>query len=998
MATGVTHYDERTHLFTDQPNDKRGNLIGKALQDAPKGVDPAGYKDSLLYDVMMAKDYEAESKAYDMQDNDIHNEFMNVIILAAHYHRVLDLPSGTGTALGTIEADAGNYAKNILAVAGAPVPRASNVLNIFGGAGYDATKMKGSGGADVDIMAGANGVPIQQKIGELVLKRALFGRSANPGFQNRNMGGLGAKKLNDFTGNPKGLLDEIKRLEVETPGADKTVGGVLKAAVDTFATDAAGINGLNASRDYNKFTRTFPALEAQIKGDLVGKLTTYFDEIAVLYINEFYKQLNTTGADMTKVFGDDPGAAGELGAITDLVEDAHGTVGPALTTVTTALKTGDQGWQNLMAKLVSSVKAVIMPNVAGQYRTIAEPLVQPFYDKVIKNWDNLKETNKKFYRDLMQFRKHAPGDPSAGHDGHVVVSESDYSKSIPDADKKNYRINLKKTQPGGTTTIFETWLPKISGNVFGKLYYTNHTGNVIGVPIDRLLPDEQNILQRLYHDIYNANPQDFGIQAGGAAALGADRQMQIALNIAGAGVNFDLAADYKAAKEKYGGNKLDIKLDKLIRRRLFRVAKAKPTPSQQVDAPEQFSDIHHNVWTRDSSGNYYKTVGGKNVKYGVDDEVTVNLLKASHACYSTGLNKDGTECHAYIYECLLNDDADALKKCVARLSASDFQKMTADEINNMHPIIAYRTLQKFGFKKRLAQDSIAGQQLYKVQDVTEWLKALKEDKNMDSATVEKIANENHKIMHYLRHVVEFVNKNPSILNKDYSGATIESVGDVKAPELMNALKIAHRIEPKGAAESSYSMRIFGKSFDQLYSGLGPVSPWQGAQGFPFTTPFGGMSVTPNLPLVSMQSGGGPFLGPASDFLLRRYEGQHKNLASGGELIEGIFHGLINELGNRGKTLSSKDKDNIEKRISQLKNTEDNLIKLISYIEEYNKLLDATKDYSTQTISESELMGYVNKHGSLGQRQVKQEKYLLDIVQKIQKELASEVGAGDLEAL
>jgi hypothetical protein len=311
----------------------------------------------------------------------------------------------------------------------------------------------------------------------------------------------------------------------------------------------------------------------------------------------------------------------------------------------------------------------------------------------------------------------------------------------------------------------------------------------------------------------------------------------------------------------------------------------------------------------------------------------------------------------------------------------------------MHPIIAYRTLQNFGFKAKTTYDAVAGQQLIKVQSVADWLKNLKEN-NPTGVDVDKIANENEKIMHYLKHVVAFVNANPSILNKNYSGATTESAGKTQVTDYAKALGIAARIEPKGTAESSYSMRIFGKNF-KLYADQGPVNPFSSARGHPYSTPFG-LSITPDLPMVGMQAGGG--IGSATDFLLRRYTGQTRQQAVGGELIQGIITSLLNELGNRGKTLSAKDKENIKKRVDQLIKSEVEMLRLVAYIEEYNKLLDATKDYSTATISENDLRRYVEKHGSLGQRQVKQEQYLLDVVNKIQKQLSEETGGSDLSDL
>ncbi len=97
----TNEYSERRHLFS-AGDDIRGNLFSKSAYTQGFGaIDMSKEGEGkLLSDIMFAKNY--DNKETGMRDNDIHWEFVDMVVKAAYYHRELDKPTETGSALGNV--------------------------------------------------------------------------------------------------------------------------------------------------------------------------------------------------------------------------------------------------------------------------------------------------------------------------------------------------------------------------------------------------------------------------------------------------------------------------------------------------------------------------------------------------------------------------------------------------------------------------------------------------------------------------------------------------------------------------------------------------------------------------------------------------------------------------------------------------------------------------------------------------------------------------------
>src|SRR5205823_1316578 len=138
--------------------------------------------------------------------------------------------------------------------------------------------------------------------------------------------------------------------------------------------------------------------------------------------------------------------------------------------------------------------------------------------------------------------------------------------------------------------------------------------------------------------------------------------------------------------------------------------------------------------------------------------------------------KDKGECVDYIFECILDEDPSSFAKCLQKFKRQGFFKVAKADISNLHPVLALRILQKFGFHKHQIYDDQAGAQIWKVEDVDHWIEHYLA-KKFPSAEIQKMIkdNDNYYLLSYIDLISQYVNANPGILNKGYGGVSAEGV-------------------------------------------------------------------------------------------------------------------------------------------------------------------------------------------------------------------------------
>ncbi len=102
----------------------------------------------------------------------------------------------------------------------------------------------------------------------------------------------------------------------------------------------------------------------------------------------------------------------------------------------------------------------------------------------------------------------------------------------------------------------------------------------------------------------------------------------------------------------------------------------------------------------------------------------------------------------------------------------DFFEVSKEEIKNMHPLIALRTLQKFGFRQYRKMDTVANRELNKIERVDHWLKNYVAE-HYAKNDVRNAISGNKNLLIYLDLIAQYVNSSScvSILNPEYSGKT-----------------------------------------------------------------------------------------------------------------------------------------------------------------------------------------------------------------------------------
>lgn len=515
-----------------------------------------------------------------------------------------------------------------------------------------------------------------------------------------------------------------------------------------------------------------------------------------------------------------------------------------------------------------------------------------------------------------------------------------------------------------------------NNDLLREIMYTKGTNNVsdefrsyirlLGLYYKNKLADVRNKLNQPELDVnYVKNMLPAAVQPIFQAALESDG-------------NYDTELEQQRSAANVAANQpltFKVNAGEIVRKTLFAIARAPVEEADEVptDYGEYADMMDGNKWFRDAKG-YYTVVNGDVVRYGEDDPGTVAKLKAGHSCYGTGLNDEN--CNQYIWNCLLSDSADAdqlLQNCINIYNREgNFFEMAAKEIEELHPVIAVRTLQKFGFRTHSVYDSSMNMSLKKVESVKHWLENFV-SKKFTKAQKDAVVAQG-KLLGYLGMLVSFVNSNPGILNKGVQGTTDEAAGVMNRSDYLKRLDIPLYKQPSAGQSDYYDIARFRSQFNQ-YSAARPRAFSMTSAGR-LMTPFGSV-FSPGASMLSQvggQSGGGG----QTQYVLRKL----KTDCRGANLISNVMRSLMGDLSSRGKELNEQSKAKITKQVEDLKKTEMELLKTMFYLEEYSRLLDMFKQYETEELSEDKLRQFVDRHSHLQGKQVAQEEYLLRILEKL----------------
>jgi len=339
-----------------------------------------------------------------------------------------------------------------------------------------------------------------------------------------------------------------------------------------------------------------------------------------------------------------------------------------------------------------------------------------------------------------------------------------------------------------------------------------------------------------------------------------------------------------------------------------------------VDADDRLSDI----FARDEescsmygrrNGVLVRNTANGQVPVGQGSEYYNSQVTTGNKCMTTQFSGD---CTSYVTKCLRGEDID---QCKEFFTSQDWWATTQEEIRNMNPEIAMKTLRAFGFKEVTTYNSEHKRNIVRVQEVHTWVEGLSSVTN-DQATINAIAS-NTKLVQYLKWVVQLVNCNPAVLNSNFTG-TVGGDGDYDPNRfshtgLAKMGLVARRpvrdschkdIDSLASAINRYNITLGIRLNAPIVGGIIPVRPMVG----------GGSVVTLNEAETSVD-------------ILRESRKETSTI------LGKTFEYLVKKLQNYQKDISPGDSAKIEQLINDLAKKENKLYEIINFVEKYSMIVD-----------------------------------------------------------
>jgi len=628
-------------------------------------------------------------------------------------------------------------------------------------------------------------------------------------------------------------------------------------------------------------------------------------------------------------------------------------------------------------------------------------VVTHVYNNVYLKWNLLSTEAQKFYDEylMLMFQD------NNGNWIHIK-DPNDFGK---EKDLNKVRINFKKG-PDGKRTKFEVQLPDFPMNLLDNAWYTNSSGAVTQISHALL---SVNFFRDLYAMIYHNN---------GATV---------------AGLTINTIPTTLTAIMLNKPNYFNIRVDDMIRKRLFRIKSAKV--EEHIPIEDDFFNIdavsYDNVWKRDTDNTLMKNVNGKNERFGVNDEASKQMLKMTNSCM-TSLYKstDPAEtCEKFVFDCLLNHDGSGLVKCLEKFKTLDFNETARNEVRNMNPMTAYTILSQLGFRQHGVKSVI------QVENVDHWFEYVIKPKFGELEAVNLVKN-NSRLLQYLNLIVQFINSNPEILNKKPLPSTTYSFSD-------NSWGVKPRVEPVGVARDvvdNTRFRINLNNTQRVVAFRNRINPFTSTFGTNnVRAPLSSTTFTPGFPIMQPQMSNSPYhnyrfngggfnyqiqppiqnvfgqtmlgqpvipqsaygqygqVGVTQTVIARPAFGLNQPVlaqpvfrrsiicgnsnCAGSKFMKQAIDNALKNAAARGKTLSPDSKAKLDQLVDKLGKIEDKLLLFLAYIEEYVGLMDVFKSYKTDTISMQKLKALFDKQNKYEIRYVSGEEKLAKLLEEFEKD-------------
>lgn len=379
---------------------------------------------------------------------------------------------------------------------------------------------------------------------------------------------------------------------------------------------------------------------------------------------------------------------------------------------------------------------------------------------------------------------------------------------------------------------------------------------------------------------------------------------------------------------------------------------------------------------------YYRKSSNPNILYTKnqfdnDNEVDVddpkfNLdrtrIHPKTTCYgSVGLDgvNNPTKCSMYINKCINGTDINECKQYMtnnAFWSPADGNPDSAiNGVKNMSPTEAMNLLDKLAFKKK-SRISNSNSDIIEYEDINSWLSTLKSSINFNNFTTaeyDSIVN-NNNLKFYLKLVVDKINNNPSILNKNYkiTKSTITPFYENMKTQIANIKSVNF---PTNIIQKSLFdvLRESNKQFIPLPVYSGVYSGMSGGMS-------DGMSDNNHKLINYLKS-----LKIPDDY----FKGTELKL---------VYSDIKNNLSRYGHIIQSDDDEKIQKLIEKIKTTEYTLMATLLTLLDYTKYVNQKGVISNipKSVNLNEIIDLISEYNAKGKSFEFRANTLMDVLKTI----------------
>jgi hypothetical protein len=883
--------------------DEKGLLFTQALY---RGTDYTSLqfetqqqlKGTMMEQLLRACNYKNFNRNVDgsviQQDEDVHQDVVDLVIKTALFHRKIDRTTTKGTNLGQLYQ---SVKESLNLFLNSKLTLTSSDWQM--GETTNATRTFASNEVNLNK---AYGLTTADSVGKaLVMRLADYLIDYNYKSTTGALVGLGSVKYSPSTGVEwtypitftKGYLYN---------GANN-LGEILEKLIGDCETNAGGICMMSVFSDkpdsrmagtVNKAINQIDAMAKQLGG------ASRADMIKIIQdglVNITKRVLETIWSDIHAAY-----AGGDMGAGPSPKLNAN--------TVKAIVELNVEQYVNLFQNLVNTeiidkLNQYINKNATVKHTDLTSGDAKALAEQIHKRWSDLSADARQFYgAHCLLYAKtgsvYLNGRSVAGQEWVELTPEETmavftYKGSF---DGSMLRLNLRKITKGSAQTVLEATLPAVQTG--SRLWFTDKNGD-----LKQVRGHKDDILRSIYNSVYSGALDSSNTLTVGSVVM--NNVENDCTKISSKGFSLNYAKFIPAVLEG---------AEKLAQQLIQSSTQSKPSINDLTWLNVRDA-AYGNIWRWNSDKkNYERNVNGKWTEF---NDMTMG---DQGTCYSTYLaNGDGEKCKRII-ECLADGDPKSLRRCLTSIRDDDLWKVAENDVTSVHPDMVKLVLKKFGVKARRETDENGVQ--YKVpMTYDQWIS--EEVGKMDNE-VKSAIMETPNLRNYIKALLHICRSNLSVLNKqNITSIAKESVPSYFQNLAMKKYKIPHVDDKKSSYEffaeslrnSFYPMNTTNDLYNNIISGSMTNALFMN----PFTVMAPGM--TGGAREFQVINAGLQTIG--TNDIERGLRGLNRN--GSGDTFTKIFIGLNSGLREVGLKIHPDDMQRIRGAIKEIGDLEDKLGKL-----------------------------------------------------------------------